>query len=286
MKIRRIISLIMLLSFAVMVYTGVMLFLCPQGRVAYWTGWRLAGLSKEQYGDLHTAFMVAFIVAGVWHVTLNWKAVVHYLRTRSRQLRIFTPELNVALVLTVAFAGGTIAGIPPWSSLLAWKESIKVSWERRDGSPPWGHAEANTLARFTRGLVDWERLEHQRTVRLTVDEGVAALRTAGLSVEGKDQRLVDIAQANATTPQALMEILREAAVPVAPGEEAAAPSHDGGGPFPLPASGLGRMTLAGYSPEGVTVDPHRKLREVADDIGTDPAGVIEMLNERAKATTP
>ena len=29
MKIRRIISLTMLLSFAVMVYTGIMLFLCP-----------------------------------------------------------------------------------------------------------------------------------------------------------------------------------------------------------------------------------------------------------------
>jgi len=300
MKIRRIVSLTMLLSFAVMVYTGIMLFLCPQGRVAYWTGWRLAGLSKEQYGELHTAFMVAFIVAGVWHITLNWKPIKHYLRTRTREMRIFTPEFNVALALTAVFAVGTLAGLPPWSSLLAWEDSVKGYWERRDGSPPWGHAEENTLARFTRGLVDWERLEHQRTVRLTVEDAVAALRRAGLSVDGKDQRLVDIASANATTPQALMEILQGAEVPVAAGEGAVGPARSAGGPFPLPSSGLGRMSLARYCekygleldallvllPDGITVDPHRKLREVADEMGTDPAGVIEMLNERAGAATP
>jgi hypothetical protein len=52
MKIRRIISLTMFLCFIAMAYTGIMLFLCPQGKVAYWTGWRLLGFSKEQYGGL------------------------------------------------------------------------------------------------------------------------------------------------------------------------------------------------------------------------------------------
>jgi hypothetical protein len=155
MKIRRVISLTMFLSFIVMSYTGIMLFVCPQGRVAYWTGWHLFGLSKEQYGALHAAFMVLFLAAGIWHVTLNWRPIVNYLRTRSRKVKVFTREFNVALLLVLAFAVGTLAGVVPWSTLLAWEDSIKAYWERRDGSPPWGHAEENTLARFTWGLVDW-----------------------------------------------------------------------------------------------------------------------------------
>ena len=90
MKIRRIISLTIFLSFIMMAYTGIMLFLCPQGRVAYWTGWRLFGLSKEQYGELHTTFMIVFLVGGIWHITLNWRPIKGYLKNRSRELKIFT----------------------------------------------------------------------------------------------------------------------------------------------------------------------------------------------------
>ncbi len=300
MKIRRVISLTMFLSFAVLAYTGIMLFLSPQGRVAYWTGWQLLGLSKDQYSQLHTTFMIIFVVAGVWHITLNWKAIKNYLRGRSREIRIFTVEFNVALLLAVLFVVGTLAGFTPWSSFLTWETSIKDFWERRDGSPPWGHAEENTLARFTRGLVDWERIEHDRSVRLPVEDALVALREAGLIVESESQRVIDIAKINGTTPQALTAILRSAELPALPDEAAVTPARAGEGPFPLPYTGLGRMTLRAYCqkydldldallslfPSGLTVDPKRSLRDLADDLNTDPEGVIEMLNERARAEGP
>lgn len=300
MRIRRVVSLTMLLSFVVMVYTGIMLFVCPHGRVAYWTGWRLLGLSKEQYGELHTTFMVTFVVSGIWHITLNWKPITNYLKSRSRELKIFTPEFDLSMLLAVAFAVGTLAGIPPWSSLLAWQASIKDFWERRDGSPPWGHAEENSLARFTRGLLNWERLEHERIVRLSGTEALAALRDAGLTVEGEHQRLVDIARTNGTTPQALMAILREAQILLAEDEEPKAPARSSDGPFLLPFSGLGRMSLTEYCdkydldldhllslfPESFSVGPDSKFRELAGELNTDPEGVVEMLNERSRNETP
>jgi len=299
MKIRRVISLTLFMSFIVMVYSGIMLFLCPQGRVAYWTGWRLFGLSKEQYGEIHTTCMILFVVSGIWHITLNWNPIKSYLKNRSREMRIFTREFNVALLLVVAFIVGTLVGAAPWSSLLTWGESVKDYWERRDGSPPWGHAEENTLARFTRGLVGWERLEHGRSVRLPVESALAALRNAGLVVKNEDQPLIDIARTNHTTPQALMGVLREAELPLPEDPDAAAPARTGEGPFPVPLSGLGRMRLRDYSekysldldsllamfPNGVAVDPDRTLRELADGLNTDPEGVIEILNERAKRET-
>ena len=35
-------------------------------------------------------------------------------------------------------------------------------------------------------------------------------------------------------------------------------------------------------PEDITVDRASKYRELADDLNTDPEGVIEMLNERSR----
>lgn len=50
---RKITSLTAFLSFFMMLLTSVVLYLTPQGRVAYWADWRLLGLSKEQWGAIH-----------------------------------------------------------------------------------------------------------------------------------------------------------------------------------------------------------------------------------------
>ena len=51
MKVRRLVSFTALTSFVLLALTGIMLFLSPQGRVAYWSGWRLLGLSREQVAE-------------------------------------------------------------------------------------------------------------------------------------------------------------------------------------------------------------------------------------------
>ncbi len=295
MKTRRVISLTMFISFFMMSYTGVMLFFCPQGRVAYWTGWHLLGLNKEQYGELHTTFMLVFLVAGVWHIVLNWKLIKKYLRNKARKITVFRPELNVALALNVIFLVGTLAGLPPWSSFIDVGEAIKDYWERHDGSPPWGHAEENTIDRFARGLVNWERIEHNRQVTLSAEDAITTLRQAGVEVENEREKLIDIATANNTTPQALMEIIRQAERPATGDERSSAPPSASDSPFPSPMSGLGRMTLRTYCErydvdleratallaEDGPVDVDRRLREVASDRGTDPEGLLDLLNERA-----
>ena len=41
MKMRRLVSLTSFISFVFLAATGIMLFLSPQGRVAYWSGWKM-----------------------------------------------------------------------------------------------------------------------------------------------------------------------------------------------------------------------------------------------------
>ena len=296
MKIRRIVSLTTFISFIFLAYTGLMLFLCPQGRVAYWGGWKLLGLSKEQYSSVHTTFMVLFLAASIWHTVLNWKPIVNYLRNKAREIRVFTPEFNLSLVLCVLFFVGTLTGLFPFKQFLDLGEGVKTYWEKQVGSPPWGHAEEATLKRFSRGMEDYFRLETSEHVIIDPDDALMALREAGFLVEDTNQRLNDIARVNSTTPKALSEIIIGVARPVAETDASVTPVGEADVRFPLPSTGLGRMTLVEYASKygldldeimrvykngGMDIDPKRKLKDEAARLGTDPYLLIDLLNGSA-----
>jgi hypothetical protein len=84
MKLRRIVSLTSLLVFLLLLVTGVVLFIVPQGRVAYWSEWRLWGLGKESWAAVHVLTSLLFLFAGITHLALNLKPLLSYLRARSR----------------------------------------------------------------------------------------------------------------------------------------------------------------------------------------------------------
>jgi hypothetical protein len=297
MKTRRLVTFTVLTSFVFLALTGIVLFFSPQGRIAYWSGWRMLGLSREQYVALHTTFMALFLVVGVWHIVLNWKPIVNYLKDRTKKVRMSTPEFSVALALSGLFFVGTLAGLFPFQQFLGVGEAVKDYWEAASGSPPWGHAELSPLGRFCRGMEDFERLEHQRLVTIDCAEALVALREAGIEVEDESQQLIGIARANSTTPQALAQIVVSVAKPRSAGADEA-PSSEPSGPFAMPYSGLGRLSLRQYAEQyeadlelalsilrerGVDLDPDARLRDEATRFGTDPEGIIVWLNEGARA---
>jgi len=311
MKIRRVISLTVFLSFFFLALSGLMLFLSPQGRVAYWAGWSLFGLSKEEYSAVHTTFMILFLVTGIWHIVLNWKPIMGYMKDRSRKIRVLTPESSVAMALGAAFLLGPLFRVPPFAQFLDAGEDIKGYWEAMQGSPPWGHAEETRLDAFCRRIVDFQRWEGDGPIIVDCDEAEAALVAAGMEVEGQTQRILEIAQANRTTPQVIAEIVVSVARPATP-EEVAGVLVDGAGGFGMgagdaaghgtaattgpyfhPPSGLGRKTLEGYAEEydydlnlllsllaekGMNVNPKATLREEADRLGITPSDIIDALN--------
>ena len=86
MFFRNIISLTMLLSFIFMSLTGIVLYITPEGRIAYWTNWMLFGLGKTDYNNLHTTTSFLFILSSIMHVYLNCKSIVDYLKNRLRKI--------------------------------------------------------------------------------------------------------------------------------------------------------------------------------------------------------
>ena len=149
---KKITSLTLGFSFLIMSYTGVILFIVPHGRVAYWSNWHLFGLSKGQYGDLHTTSMVLFLLFASLHIYYNWKPIVSYLKDKSKKVSFTKKEFLIALVINLTFVAGTLFSIPPFSSFLTMEEKIKDNWTKQYGEPPYGHAEETKLNVFCKKM--------------------------------------------------------------------------------------------------------------------------------------
>ncbi|MBU0551288.1 DUF4405 domain-containing protein [Myxococcota bacterium] len=125
--------------------TGIVLYIEPQGRIAYWTDWRLFGLSKEQWGDIHILGGLMFLIAGIFHVYFNWKPLKSYL-VRKRQEATYWPPILISALGTLILVVGTALEVQPFKSVLTLGEAAKDSWiSDAKHEPPFGHAEEVAL---------------------------------------------------------------------------------------------------------------------------------------------
>ena len=87
-SLRAFVAFLVTWSFAVLGVTGLVLYVVPQGRVAFWTHWSLLGLGKTDWGNVHMLFGGVFIVTGILHLYFNWKPFTsaRRLETESRRL--------------------------------------------------------------------------------------------------------------------------------------------------------------------------------------------------------
>lgn len=198
MKFRKIISLTAIVSFMVLVLTGIVLFIQPHGRVAYWVDWRLWGLSKDQWDSTHIHAGILFLLAVVLHIYNNWRSIVSYLKNKVGQFRVFNLHFNIALLITCLVVCGTITGIPPFCWVMELNESIKESAVKTYGKPPYGHAELSPLKTlvFRMGF--------------DLDRSIQGLKTAGINFESVNQKIVDIARSNGKMPKQVFDAMIQA----------------------------------------------------------------------------
>lgn len=185
-------------AFTVATLTGIVLYVVPEGRIAYWVDWRLLGLSKSAWGDVHVAFGLIFIVAGATHLYFNWKPFKAYLAERARGRLRVRKEMVVSLLFTLAILAGAIAGVPPVSYVAQLNEQVKDTWvTASEFEPPYGHAEESSLRGFA------------KRVNIDLDAAMAELRVHGLAVEGSDQSLGDIGRANGTSAMTVYTLIKK-----------------------------------------------------------------------------
>lgn len=273
MMLRKITSLTALLSFVFMLVTSIILYVVPQGRVAYWADWSLLGLNKTQWGDMHINMGLLFLLSIGLHIYYNWKTILAYLKDKTRRLKVWTPEFNAALGLTMVILAGTLAAVPPFDWPLVFNNHLKDAAAAKYGEPPYGHAELSQLDHFT------------RRTGLSLPAAVAALREVGIRFDSTQATLQTIARQNGRSPQDLYRIMRTAAAPLS------------GTRMPAePPPGTGKKTLANLCREyalsvpvavdaltrmGYQVDTELTLKEIGAKNGISPMDVYEAVRQAA-----
>lgn len=237
MNMRKITSLTALLSFLLLMLTSVILYIVPAGRVAYWSGYELWSLTKVDWGHVHINLGVLFFIAILLHIYYNWTPIVNYLKNRARQVRVFTADFNVSLLLTLVVFFGTLAGIPPMSSIVQLGDAISEQANLKYGEPPYGHAELSPLTDFA------------KKVDVELESALELLKSAGIKLDSPEQTMQQIADANGLSPQDIYLTIKPNAAAVTEAMPAEAPG------------GTGKRTLA----------------QICEMYGLNPAEIIQGL---------
>ncbi len=309
LHLRGFISLLTALSFLIMTVSGVILFITPQGRIAYWLDWTFMGISKTQWGDMHITTSLLFALAGLWHTWLNWRALVSYFQDKVSKALALKAELAVAAVITVFCTIGGIYKTPPLSYILDFNEYLKESWVKTpEDEPVISHAELMPFKQFV------------QKVDIELEPALAELSKQGIKVDGPDQKLLDISRKNGKSPSQIYKLLKTlegvktpeaAATPAAvqPQQAAGQPPVTGSSKTAQPAAaqqvwtaelvqqqfegkGVGRKTLADLCQEfhldqavissklagkGIKMAASDSLKKVSDERGELPIEILKII---------
>jgi len=276
-----------MVTFALIVATGIVLFFVPPGRIANWTGWTFAGLLKSQWQALHIWFSIVFLAAAVVHIVLNWRPLVRYFQDRARRKFSFRWQWALPVGVCVLIGWGAGAGLPPFGSLIDLQEDFKQRYdtpvEESKVELP-AHAELLTFAKLcaTAGL-DPERAAEQ-------------LKAKNIALESMDVVVGDLAEAHGMSPLQVFEIASatdsEHSGKQGPGKGQGQGQGQGQGGQ---GQGIGRKSLADYcAGAGITVDeaisrlhaaglkaePGTMLRDIAESNDIRPPEVIAILEAK------
>jgi hypothetical protein len=255
------------ISFIVDFISGVILYIAPPGRVANWTNWNIWGLSKHEWGAIHTIFgYVLLIIIGI-HIYNNWRIFWNFIWSKVRKVVNLRQEMVWATLLCIFLFLGTLWEIPPFSSTMDLGEYFKDSWEENKAETPVTHGELLSLKEFA------------EKTNVPVDQILDTLKSKGYKVKNAQQTLADIAQENNTSPDKLYEAMKSGGLK----PEA---SKTGLG------TGMGRKTLAEVcSEKGLSLDdvlarlkqqgfqakPSDRIKDIAGQTGETPMEIFAIM---------
>ena len=189
-------SLVLFLIFIIITITGIILYTVPPGRIAHWNHWTLWKIDKDGWQRIHTVFTFLFIIFSLVHLILyNWKTFTRYISGKKEEKRSIGKEVYASLGITLLLLAVTVAGTPPFTTLMQGGESIKNSWYGPESEPPIPHAELFTIDELCQRLgIDPEKARSN-------------LKAAKIKIKSRKQRLGGIARKNKKSARAIFMII-------------------------------------------------------------------------------
>jgi Domain of unknown function (DUF4405) len=280
-KLRTIISLITTWLFLVLGTTGLILYIMPHGRIAYWVDWHFLGFTKNDWGEIHLVSSILFLVAGGWHLYFNWRAFLGHLRRRLKQGMKMRTELSITVAFTLFVVASALWHIPPLSYLIVLNETIKNSWiEDSSYEPPFGHAELLSFKRFCKKTgIDPKRAS-------------ARLDKAGIHMISSSETLEEIARNNSISPKDVFAVIKDL-------KETKTFEKIGNSPLTtddvferFDRTGIGRKTVSETCTDGgeeisiclerlrrknIDADSEENLKPVANRAGSIPIKILQIM---------
>jgi len=193
--------------------TGVVLYVTPRCRVAYWTDWAFWGLDKDQWRAVHNTMAILFIVLSFGHLLLNWKAFTRYLKDKASTGLGLRVELLLAAGLTAGVFAATVLDVPPFAAVEHLNESIRAEWEGEAsgyGNAPRRAAKEESAegegGGAGRGFGRRTLAEVCTETGIELEQAVGLLRERGVQAQGSD-RISALAARAGTRPGALVRML-------------------------------------------------------------------------------
>ena len=122
------ISIGLLLSFIIMLFSGIILYIAPEGSLSRWIGWDILNLTKKQWEQQHTIFSYLFILFTVFHLfKINWVYFISYFVIEKLKFK-FLKEITVALLITILVFIGTFNSWIPFKNIIDWGKDISDSY--------------------------------------------------------------------------------------------------------------------------------------------------------------
>ena len=272
-------TFVVTVSFLIMALSGVMLYLAPRGRVANWTNWSLLRLDKDQWADVHMTASILMLLAIGIHLYFNWKPLCHYLKSKVTPHGMRLRELAVASAVGLVVVGGTLAGLPPFSTVLTVNERIKDAWEPTAGAigrAPSTYVQEATVNQFA------DRMG------LSLEQVHGALRAHGIVAADGDASIDGLARQHDVSLQSIYDTAADAGRDERPRVGREARSERGGGG----AGQFGRMTLGEFcraesvpladavralNAEGIEATDVSRLRDLAGRLEMTPRELADWL---------
>jgi hypothetical protein len=178
--------------------TGLVLYIVPEGRVAYWIIWKFAWLTRTEWSNIHILSSILFVVAGAFHIYFNWKTLLFYFRDKVAQSIRLRRELAISGLMAVWIVVSSLLNLPPLSYLLDLNNYVKSAWvTNAKYEPPFGHAELLSLKIFSKKM------------DINLESAVTELRTLGIEFDNFDETLESIARKNNRSPMEIYMLIKK-----------------------------------------------------------------------------
>jgi len=193
---RKFIGLILFFNSLLLIITGLVLYIMPHGRIAYWINWKFLSLNKDQWSSIHIITAILFIVAVLFHIMLNWKAFLSYFFSKEKSSLLRSP-LIVSILITFLAVILAIYNLPPAKQIITLENLVKKSWETKTNIPPIPHAEKLPLAKLC------------KFAGISPKDALELLHQQGWKVDSVKEKVKKIAIINHHSPRDLWLIINK-----------------------------------------------------------------------------